>query len=90
MSTINFDTIDQSIRNIDMSGIAAMAETSGRAHRVIAIYRAINPVLAGVAAFPLLPPHWHDALKLFTAAFDTFAQGVPEPADPTFKAGKDI
>lgn len=89
MSSLTFEGIDKSIRSISVEGMTAIPDTASRAQRLVAIYQGIHPILVSLSVLPLLPQPWRDALRLFLASFDVFAQSVPQ-ADPDFKAGKDL
>jgi hypothetical protein len=52
------------------------------------VWIGIRPMLLVVAAFPLLPPQWRDALKFFVALTGELVTIAPQTAD--FKAGKDL
>jgi hypothetical protein len=49
--------------------------------RLIRIYYAVQPILDILAALPLLPLRWRDALRQFVITLDQVA---------SFKAGKDL
>jgi hypothetical protein len=49
--------------------------------RLVTIYHAVQPILDILAALPLLPQRWRDALRQFVATLDQVA---------SFKAGKDL
>jgi hypothetical protein len=52
------------------------------------VWIGIRPMLLMVAALPLLPPQWRDALKFFLALVGELVAIAPGQAD--FKAGKDL
>ena len=58
-----------------------------RLKQVITIFRAVRPLLATVAALPLIPASWRSAVQLFVVALDGLAGEV---ASADFKAGKDL
>ena len=89
MSTITFDTIDKSIRNIDLDVMGAVPEPESRTTRLLTMDRGVRPLLTTVTLLPVLPPKFREALSLFLVTFDQFAQAVPE-AEGGFKAGKDL
>jgi len=87
MSTITFETIEKSVRNIDIDAMSAVPES--RTQRLLVMYRGVRPILATLSVLPLLPPKFREALSLFLVTFDQFGQNVPE-AEGGFKAGKDL
>ena len=89
MSTITFESIQQSVNTLDLQAFTAKTAAGDqltRVQRVLASYRAVRPILATIAALPLLPPQFRDALRLFLVTVDQFA----DSATGEFKAGKDL
>jgi len=60
---------------------------ANRLTRVVTIYRAVRPLLSGIASLSLVPASWRSALQLFIVALDGLAGEV---AAVDFKAGKDL
>ena len=89
MNTITFESIQQSVNTLDLeafTGKAAAADQITRVQRVLASYRAVRPILSALSVVPLIPPQFRDALRLFLATVDQFA----DSATGDFKAGKDL
>ena len=91
MNTITFETIEKSVRSIEVQpeGVGAAADKQSRAQRFVSIYRGIHPILVTLSVLPLLPPQFREALRLFLATTDAFTQDLGQ-SDPDFKAGKDV
>lgn len=87
-----YANINHSIRSLDLDDFsqqAAIADTfKTKLQRLTKLYIALKPLLAAVAALPILPQPWRVALGLFVGTLDAVASS-PE-IDPDFKAGKDI
>lgn len=95
---LNFEAIDDHVLGAGFE--ALLTHAAAPAQRLIAAYRAVKPILAAIAALPILPTQWRLALRVFTGALDELAgsqtavtaapapEGIPSDAD--FKAGKDL
>ncbi|HYI08450.1 MAG TPA: hypothetical protein VEK57_05230 [Thermoanaerobaculia bacterium] len=92
--------INTSRRNVDRNLRALMnkmendntllAETpAARFEKVLKIYRGVRPLLALLAALPLIPSTWRSALLMFTQALEALS-GVSGQITAQFKAGRDL
>jgi hypothetical protein len=93
MQSITYETIEQSVLDLDLDftpagANAAIPDVVSTTQRLIAVYRAVRPILNVVAALPLVPPQFRTPLQLFIATLDQFTAGVSET--DAFKAGKDL
>jgi hypothetical protein len=79
---LSFAAIDAGIQSLGMESVPMESQSLADAtQRLITIYHAVQPILAILAALPLLPQRWRDALRAFVTALDQVA---------SFKAGKDL
>jgi hypothetical protein len=60
---------------------------ANRLKQVVSIYRAVRPLLSGIASLALVKASWRSAVQLFIVALDGLAAEV---ASIDFKAGKDL
>jgi hypothetical protein len=77
-----FQRIDQEVRLIDLGSPGP----PGSMERLVALYRAIRPMLRAIVGMPLLLPGWRKVIEMFVATLDIIAISF----DPTFKAAKDV
>ncbi len=77
----NFQDIDEHIESADLSEFApggkkhvtasmATANPELVVPRICSIYRTVRPILVALSTFPLIPPKWREALKVFISVMD--------------------
>lgn len=89
MNTTTFESIVHSINSLDLNAPAtAPADPAAHSDRLLAVYRAVRPLLLALTMVSLVPPQFRAALTLFLNTFDGFANSVSASGD--FKAGKDL
>lgn len=76
-AAVTYGTINHSIRALDLEALrqqTVIAATSAdHVHRLVQLYFGVKPLLAVVAAIPLLPQPWRAALALFLGTLDALA-----------------
>ncbi len=75
---INFELLDLTVECI----VAAQNPAADRGKQLTKVYAMVRPMLFALAAIPLVPENWRQALTIFIVTLD----GVTA----SFKAGKDL
>jgi hypothetical protein len=91
---VSFKQIDASLKTLTVEQPnAAQPETlTARVEKLAKVYSSIKPLLAAVAALPIIPQTWRIGLTLFAQTIDLVVS-APElvaAGDADFKAGKDL
>jgi hypothetical protein len=94
-NALTFEAIDDHILGPGFDALLTHAGEPGQAtsaQRLLASYRAVQPILMAIAALPILPSQWRLALRVFIVALNelTTPEKLSAAADADFKAGKDI
>lgn len=76
-AAVTYGTINHSIRALDLAALqqqtAIPLTTADHVHRLVQLYFGVKPLLAVIAAIPLLPQPWRAALALFLGTLDAVA-----------------
>ncbi|MBV8543744.1 MAG: hypothetical protein JO093_05680 [Acidobacteria bacterium] len=81
----SFDEIDREVQKFDLAvfmGEGAVQQAATRTERLVTVYTTARPIIAAVAALPLIPSTWRAVLSVFIVTLDEVAA--------SFKAGKDL
>jgi len=85
-NALTFEAVNAHVNSIDLAEVTAPTAVpqspADRTQRLITAYAAARPILAAVAAIPLIPATWRTIVTTFVVALDGFTA--------TFKAGKDL
>lgn len=82
---LSFDSINRQVQQFDavtFMSEGAVETPMTRMDRLVTVYASARPILAALAAIPLIPSTWHTVLTIFVSTLD----GV----SASFKAGKDL
>jgi hypothetical protein len=85
-NTLSFEFVNAHVGNIDLAEVTAPTavpqSNADRASRLVAAYTAARPILAVLAATPLIPATWRAIVATLVLALDQVTA--------SFKAGKDL
>ena len=79
-SNLTFEEVDKHIQNADLSSLqpggqfhvssSTAATPAAALPNVCAAYKVVKPILTLVAALPIIPQKWKDAIKAFMGILD--------------------
>jgi hypothetical protein len=66
-ATLSFEQINQHVED----NFKPETQNLSGAASLCTIYKAVRPILVGISNFPLLPPTWKEAIRVFVNVLDS-------------------